>query len=304
MSIPQLGKLVEIDLREAWPHEARTLTPWLAENLGHLAEVIGIPLELQGTEVAVEQYSADLLARNPHDNSLVLIENQLECSDTPHLGQIMTYLAGLDAQTVIWIAKEFRAPHLSAIRWLNENTGESFSFFAIRLRAVRIGDSLPAPQFEVCCRPNEWERQLHTVAQVAKSDYGQLCSQFWKRLIERHPSEEAFGPAKGGSARWRTLKELGLVVGMYLGWEDCGVFVRGPFGADPGEILQQLEPQCAALEAATGIPLEPHPEGRFLIKRRSANHREQGTWDAACDWLHATADEYESMLRQAFAPAA
>lgn len=58
-------------------------------------------MELEGQEVAVETFFADILARNPQDDSLVLIENQLENTDHTHLGQIMTYLASLKVQTVI-----------------------------------------------------------------------------------------------------------------------------------------------------------------------------------------------------------
>ena len=106
----QFAKLTEVNLREAWPNEARDFTPWLADNLDRLSQAIGIPMELAGAEVSVEQFSADILARNPADNSLVLIENQLENTDHTHLGQILTYLAGLEAQTVIWIARSFQEP--------------------------------------------------------------------------------------------------------------------------------------------------------------------------------------------------
>lgn len=83
-------RLVDLPLREAWKHEAQEFTPWLAQNIDHLSEAIGVPLELTGTEVAVEAFSADILARNPMDDSLVLIENQLEQTDHSHLGQILT----------------------------------------------------------------------------------------------------------------------------------------------------------------------------------------------------------------------
>ena len=94
------------------------------------------------------------------DDSVILIENQLEQTDHTHLGQIMTYLAGLDAKTVVWIAPSFREPHLSAIRWLNEHTADGFSFFALKARVVRIGDSPFAPMFEVVEQPNLWDRQI------------------------------------------------------------------------------------------------------------------------------------------------
>ena len=103
------------------------MTPWLAENIEHLGEVIGVSLELVGTEIAVEGFSADRLGRNPADGSTILIENQLEQTDHTHLGQIMTYLAGLEAKTLVWVAPVFRKPHLSALRWGNEHTFEGIS---------------------------------------------------------------------------------------------------------------------------------------------------------------------------------
>ena len=55
----EFGELKDVDLREVWPHEANDFTPWLAENLHRLSQVIGVPLELEGVEVAVEGFSAD-----------------------------------------------------------------------------------------------------------------------------------------------------------------------------------------------------------------------------------------------------
>jgi hypothetical protein len=191
MQIPKLGTLEEVELRLAWTHEALSFTPWLAQHLGALSQVVGIPLELEGYEVAVEQFSADVLARNPLDDTLVLIENQLEVADHRHLGQIMTYLAGLDARTIIWIAREFRDAHLSAVRWLNDHTGDEFAFFAVRVKVVRIGDSPLAPIFEVLARPNEWERRLQVVAGGTRGDLG-LVGQwvaFWEYYLKRYTDE-------------------------------------------------------------------------------------------------------------------
>lgn len=181
------GRLVELPLREAWKHEALEFTPWLAENIGHLSESIGMSLELTGQEVRVETFAADILARNRLDDSIVLIENQLEPSDHTHLGQIMTYLAGLDAKSVVWIAPGFREPHLSAIRWLNENTADGFSFFAVKARVVRIGESPFAPTFEVVERPNLWERQLE---QYATGHLSTIRKEYWKRFVNLLPNRK------------------------------------------------------------------------------------------------------------------
>lgn len=164
----RFDRLTDLPLRDAWRHEALDFTPWLAQNIDHLSDAIGMPLELTGTEVAVESFSADILARNPMDDSVVLIENQLDTTDHTHLGQIMTYLAGLEAQTVIWIAPKFREPHLSAIRWLNKHTADGFSFFAVKARVLRIGDSPFAPIFEVVEKPNDWERRIREKERATK----------------------------------------------------------------------------------------------------------------------------------------
>lgn len=118
----KLGMLQEVNLREAWPDEALHFTPWLADNLHVLGKVLGIELELVEAEAGVQEFWADILARNPKDDRKVLIENQLEKSDHTHLGQILTYLAGLEASTIVWVAKDFSDAHLSAVSWLNENT--------------------------------------------------------------------------------------------------------------------------------------------------------------------------------------
>ena len=139
--LTEFGMLTDVSLRAAWPNEAHDFTPWLADNLGRLSEVIGVPLETETTEAPVGEFAGDILATGP-DGQSVLIENQLEASDHSHLGQIMTYLAGLDARIVVWITRDFTEPHLSAIQWLNRHTDDEFSFFAVRLRVVRITDSL------------------------------------------------------------------------------------------------------------------------------------------------------------------
>ena len=74
-----------------------------------------------------------IVARVSQTDDRVLIENQLELADLQHLGQLLAYLAGLEAKLVVWIAKGFRDEHLSAIRWLNEHTVDPFAFFAVKI---------------------------------------------------------------------------------------------------------------------------------------------------------------------------
>lgn len=302
MSVPELGVLRKVSVREAWPHEATSFTPWLADHLDALGSVIGIPLEFEGREVAVETFSADILARNPQDDSLVLIENQLEGADHAHLGQIMTYLAGLEAQTVVWVASDFREAHLSALKWLNDHTEDPFALFAVKVRAVRIGDSPIAPMFEVMERPNRWERQLHALVQEtgALSERGQFRKEFWTAYIDRFPDERRWGPPPAHSTRWRVLDDLGLVLSLYVAKASVGIFVRPPLRSPADGLFERLAPHAdrlaTALEADMGGPDSTH----FLTKDRAANPEDRAAWPDVMDWLHSTADAYEAALREIF----
>ncbi|EDM71446.1 hypothetical protein RAZWK3B_14534 [Roseobacter sp. AzwK-3b] len=294
----QFDRLVDLPLRDAWKHEAHEFTPWLAQNIDHLSEAIGVPLELTGTEVAVETFSADILARNPMDDSIVLIENQLETTDHTHLGQIMTYLAGLEAQTVIWIAPAFREPHLSAIRWLNEHTADGFSFFAIKARVVRIGDSPFAPIFEVVEKPNDWERGIKQKATGEGAAYYDIKEKFWQDFTSRYPRQ-----AEAGMRVWRypsnyielnTSPQIDLAV--WIGRTESGIYLRSGWGEGAGPVSTLLAPHQERLETQLDAPLGPSGRGNhFLAKRLSQGH-EAADWTPIMDWMNEQIESYRSAL--------
>lgn len=161
-----LGKIEKVDLRDIWETEDKDFTPWLAEdkNISQLGDAIGIDLEVESQEKSVGPFRADILARDTATNQYVLIENQLETTDHKHFGQIMTYAAGLDAFSIIWIAKNFTEEHRAAVDWLNRITGENINFFGIEIEVIKIGDSIAAPQFKVVAKPNDWTRSVKKAA--------------------------------------------------------------------------------------------------------------------------------------------
>ena len=89
--------LADSPLRDAWQDEATDFTPWLFDNIDYLSEALGLELEATDSEVVVDNFSADIIATDACTGDRILIENRLEGSDHRHLGQILTYLAGIDA---------------------------------------------------------------------------------------------------------------------------------------------------------------------------------------------------------------
>lgn len=301
MSEITFGRLTELGLREAWSHEALGFTPWLAENMDHLSDAVGIPLELTGTEIAVDTFAADILARNPIDGSVVLIENQLEQTDHTHLGQIMTYLAGLEAQTVIWIAPRFREPHLSAIRWLNAHTADGFSFFAVRLRVVRIGDSPFAPIFEVIEKPNDWDRQVKKTAKPSTDGSFDEKHAFWAEMAGRRPDLAAVGlrPTKLSNV-WITLSDdPSIYLSVYIAKSESGVFLRGPRGAGRDYLVDALGPHLDTLEERLGVPFDARKPGTAFVAIVAKGWEDRSSWPEIMDWMAGTIDTYRAAVASA-----
>jgi hypothetical protein len=185
MTMPELGRLEEVNVRELWIHEQYDFSNWLAkeENIELLNEVLGLTLVDIEKEVFIGAYRCDLVAKDETSGQNVIIENQLEASNHDHLGKIVTYASGLDANVIVWIVKEAREEHRSAIEWLNNNTNKNLNFFLIEIHAYRIGNSLYAPKFEIVEKPNDFIKnaKIQTGSEeLNKSQSERLV--FWTRF--------------------------------------------------------------------------------------------------------------------------
>lgn len=293
---PGLGHLEHISPREAWQNEPRDFTPWLLANASYLEEALGIEVELAANEHPVGAFSLDLIGRDRSNDARLIVENQLEATDHTHLGQIITYAAGTDASTIVWIATDFRDEHRQALDWLNENTGEDLRFFGLRLALVRIGDSPLAPVFEMAAQPNDWQKTVRAATRQP-NERGAQYQAFWERFLARlraeHPTWSR--ARKGPMSSWFSMS--GPVSGTSLN----PVFaarrrLRHEIYIDTGEadtndqLFQQLLDNRAALEAGYGRALvfEELPNRRAC---RVAEYRDDGdvsdiaSHDAYIEWF-------------------
>ena len=190
MSAPILGRLERVELRVAWTSESGDFTPWLAqdENLKLLGNTIDLDLELEAQEKSVGPFRADILCKETTNGAWVLIENQLERTDHTHLGQLLTYAAGLEAVNIVWIAERFTEEHRATLDWLNEISDERFNFFGLEVELWRISDSPLAPKFNIVSKPNDWTKKISGAAthfrSAEVSERQQLWLEYWTEFHE------------------------------------------------------------------------------------------------------------------------
>ena len=202
-----VDRLVSVALREVWSDEARELTPFLATNPDYLSEALGMDLELEGSEVAVGSFAADLLFRERNSGERVVVENLMGNTDHDHLGKIITYAAGLDARHAVLIAETFRPEHRSALLWLNANSRDSVGFFGIVLKLWRIKDSPAALQLDVVVQPDEWVRRVHRERANELSVTELAYRDFWSEFLPAfHARHAAWSRAKAApTTSWFSL---------------------------------------------------------------------------------------------------
>ena len=134
-------------------------------------------------EVYVGPYRCDIVAKDEPTGMTVIIENQLEATNHEHLGKTITYASGLGAKVIVWIVKEAKEEHRAAVEWLNNNTTSEVNFFLIEIHAYKIGNSDPAPKFEVIEKPNDFvkiSKHLPNKSEMNKSESERLY--FWEQF--------------------------------------------------------------------------------------------------------------------------
>lgn len=317
---PQLGRLQDVPVRDIWSNEASDFTPWLLDNADRLGEALGIDLEITAAEHPVGGFSLDLHGHDRTNDCVLIVENQLERTDHGHLGQILTYAAGTDARTIVWIAPDFRDEHRQALDWLNEHTDEDTHFFGVQLRVVRIGSSPPAPLFELVANPNDWQRRTRTAvaAAGATTERQQLYLAFWAKYLDRVREVHTDWTAARSPSRWHWMDQPGLLgsARYSLSFGQGGTLRNALYidlrDADLNRtLLGILEDNREAIEATYGRSLAfEAPDGRracTVIDSTDGDVANVDRHDAYIDWLIDSGERMRKALtpyKEAFVAAA
>lgn len=212
----KVGKIKRVDLRNIWKKEDKEFTPWLKENIDLLSEKLGIEIMDTQIEEKIGDFKLDIIGKEANTKKFVAVENQLESTDHNHLGQLITYSAGVNAGIIIWIAKELREEHKRALEWLNENSISEISFFGVEVHAISIDNSNPAVDFRVIVKPNDWERNIKS--STTKTDTEISYVDFYSKLVNFYSGiNPKFRKVKAQPQNWLNFGAASRG-GLYFGW--------------------------------------------------------------------------------------
>ncbi|MEX2411892.1 MAG: DUF4268 domain-containing protein [Candidatus Paceibacterota bacterium] len=301
----QFGNLKQVDLRTGWNHEAFDFTQWLVktENLKFLSDEIGIEIAPIEAEAKTGRYSVDILAEEENTGKKIIIENQLEKTDHDHLGKIITYASGYDAEYIVWIVKDANEEHRQAMEWLNDHTDSDLNFFLMKLELWQIDDSKPAVKLNTIVKPNEWTKTIRERTRSEELSETKLMQlDFWSHYKnycnDRHSN---LGSQKAGGRHWynialgRSDAKIMLTINTRENELACELYIR-----DSKEWFDDLFEKKESIEQEIGEPLDWRRLDDMKASRiklaRSAILDDQDEWDAYVTWLYERAMKFKEVF--------
>ena len=293
---PKFSEMEYKPVRNFWPNEASNFTPWLLENSDYLAKALGIDLELDKNEHPVGLFSLDLFGRDLTHGCPLIVENQLEKTDHTHLGQLLTYAAGTDAKTVVWISTKFRDEHRQALEYLNNLAGDTTRFFGIEVKVAVIADSLPAPILSVVAQPSGWRtlvkaQQASVSPSTPQAAYLSFWSDYLDRVSEDYPDlTNARSTTKSNWIDINSYRGVRITLGFIKNSKlVCDLNINSESREKNMMIFDALKSQKAEIEEKLGVdllwePMEDKIQCRLRLERQGIIKAEP-FWPEFIEWL-------------------
>jgi hypothetical protein len=303
----KLSRITKVNPREVWRYEALDFTQSLAkeENIAVLCDELEINLENIKPEAAAGRYNVDIVADDIDTKRKVIIENQLESTDHKHLRKILTYASAYDANMIIWVVTDYTEEHRQAIDWFNRNTSENISFFLVQIEVYKIGDSDPAPKFNIICEPNNWGKT------VKSSGTGDAVSE--TKLLQMEFSEglKSYASEKGTRVsfnhtpqpkHWFNISigtsrcHIALTINTQKGYVGCEVYIRND------KALFDSFYKCKdQIESLIGSELEwmelPDATASRILLTKKGNPKDRKQWDEYYSWCVATVEKFTKAFK-------
>ena len=297
----KLGNLEKINLREVWAREDTHFTQWLAkeENISVLLDEIGVSAENIKTEDNAGKFNCDITADEVESGKKIIIENQLEKTDHSHLGQLLTYASSFDASIIVWVVADTRDEHKQAIEWFNKNMTENISFFLVKIEVWKIGDSIPAPKFNIVVEPNDWAKITSNKGTTNKelTDTKLEKLKFWEELkdySDNNPSKLRI-TRKPRPQHWYSMSIGIRHIGLNFIHNTRTSSIAVDIYINQQDIYDKIQSRKDFFESLCGeLELEwlalPEKKASRILTSRSCDLNNEASWEEYFNWFIKTGE--------------
>ena len=303
----RLGKLEKVVVREVLGVDTRELVDWLGkkENLPLLSSAIGKELTFEAHDKSTGPYRSDLCCKDSDTNAWVLFCVVFDRLAYAQIGELLSYAAGLDEVTLVWVAERVTEDHYATLDWLNTITNDRVRCYALEMDFWRIADSPIAPTFTVVCRPREGGKM-----QSSKSDriitnsvsrFKPLMLEYWTEFNQFLLTRQSFIKGqKPMPLHWLNFP-LGspyfqLVVSINARDKviTVGLVLSGPQARANFQTLQQAK---FTIEGEVGTSLEWHDlaekkESHIFLRKSDVDAANHAGWPDQHEWIAQTLEAF------------
>jgi hypothetical protein len=307
----KLGSLEKINLREVWAREDTHFTQWLAkeENISVLLDEIGVSAENIKTEDNAGKFNCDITADEVESGKKIIIENQLEKTDHSHLGQLLTYASSFDASIIVWVVADTRDEHKQAIEWFNKNMTENISFFLVKIEVWKIGDSIPAPKFNIVVEPNDWAKITSNKGTTNKelTDTKLEKLKFWEELkdySDNNPSKLRI-TRKPRPQHWYSMSIGIRHIGLNFIHNTRTSSIAVDIYINQQDIYDKIQSRKDFFESKCGgLDLEwlelPEKKASRILTSLSCDLNNEGLWEEYFKWFIKTGETLLMAINESY----
>jgi hypothetical protein len=178
--------------------------------------------------------------------------------------------------------------------WLNRITDEGILFFGLEIELWRIGDSAPAPKFNLAVQPNDWAKTIKEAAEVSRlknSSGQQLQIDYWSSFNEFISKRKtSIKPPKPYPSNWMGygIGRSGATMLAIINKNEALISLETNNREHPAWFHLLQESKCE-IERDLGYPLtwEERPDNKYAFIRVSIeiDLNNQATWPDIHQWM-------------------
>ena len=187
----------------------------------------------------------------------------------------------------------------------NDISTEDYSFFGIEMELWKIGESEPAPKFNIVVSPNEWSKAVKaSTSSRTLSDLKILQREFWMEMMDYFTEKDTFLSLRTPQPQnWHTfaIGKPHIIISNSINTQKnrlgCEIYLGG---AEPKKRFHKLYEDKDEIEREIGEKLDwmELPQGKDcrIIIYTDGDIRDRENWNKCFEWFLEMTESFHKVF--------